>query len=76
MFTVLDNPLVWRDITFLRDKTTSPDRFRVAGAAYRYGVCGGVCQVSWYAQYYEKRRSKRLEGAIGHDVILLPVREL
>lgn len=74
MLTVLDNPLVRRDITILRDKGTSPDRFRAA--MQRIGTALAVES----AKFLGLRTLRVLtpleetEGYdIGHDVVLLPV---
>jgi len=74
MLTVLDNPLVRRDITFLRDKATPPDRFRAA--MQRIGTALAVESAKFLGMRTLRVETplEETEGyAIGHDVILLPV---
>ncbi len=74
MLTVLDNPLVRRDITLLRDKTTSPDRFRAA--MQRIGTALAVESAKFLGLRTLRVQTplEETEGYdIGHDVILLPV---
>ncbi len=74
MLTVLDNPLVRRDITLLRDKTTSPDRFRAA--MHLIGTALAIESAKFLAMrtFRVETPLEETEGYdIGHDVVLLPV---
>jgi uracil phosphoribosyltransferase len=74
MLTVLDNPLVRRDITILRDAATPPAAFRAA--MQRIGVALAVESAKYLSMrtFRVQTPLEETEGyAIGHDIILLPV---
>jgi uracil phosphoribosyltransferase len=74
MLTVLDNPLVKRDVALLRDTRTSPDRFRAA--MQRIGTALAV-QAALHLDVRTTRINTPLEETDGYelaqDIVLLPV---
>ena len=74
MLTILDNPLVRRDVALLRDIQTSPDRFRAA--MQRIGAAL-VIEAARHITLRTTRITTPLEEtdgfALAHEVVLLPV---
>ena len=74
MLTVLNNPLVKRDVALLRDVRTTPDRFRAA--MQRIGTALAV-EAAQTLTLRTTRINTPLEETdgyeIAHDVVLLPV---
>jgi uracil phosphoribosyltransferase len=74
MLTILDNPLVKRDVALLRDVRTTPDRFRAA--MQRIGTVIAV-EAAQNLTLRTTRVHTPLEETDGyemaHDVVLLPV---
>lgn len=74
MLTVLDNPLVKRDVALLRDTRTTPDRFRAA--MQRIGTALAVNAAS-HLTVRTTRINTPLEETDGHElqqnIVLLPV---
>jgi uracil phosphoribosyltransferase len=74
MLTVLDNPLVKRDVALLRDVRTTPDRFRAA--MQRIGIALAVEAAQTLALRTIRIHTplEETDGyEIAHEVVLLPV---
>ncbi|HED38121.1 MAG TPA: uracil phosphoribosyltransferase [Ignavibacteria bacterium] len=73
-FTLIDHPLVKRDITLLRDKSTSPETFRAA--VHRISNILAV-KISNNFHLAEKNITTPLEKTIGYkliqEIVLVPV---
>ncbi len=72
--TVIDNPLIKRDMTYLRDETTKEYQFRLALKRIAYILAS---EVSKNFELVETEVKTPLEVTIGHkikkDVILVPI---
>lgn len=72
--TVIDNPLIKRDMTYLRDETTKEYQFRLALKRIAYILAS---EVSKNFELVETEVKTPLEVTIGHkikkDVVLVPI---
>ncbi len=74
MLKVLDNPLVKRDITYLRDKETKEYQFRLALKRISFAL---AIEVGKFLELEEREVITPLEKTVGfklkHQIILVPV---
>ncbi|MCS6808578.1 MAG: uracil phosphoribosyltransferase [Bacteroidota bacterium] len=74
MLTILDNPLVQRDITVLRDKSTPPSRFRDAMQRVAIALALESARFVYTRTLRVETPLEETEGhEIAHDIVLLPV---